>query len=290
MKIVVCIKQIAHTYCRSGLDPEQHFLAPEDTLYRINPYDEAALELALSARASLGEGEVALLTLGPLIAEAELRRCLALGADRLYLLAGEGEADPWAKSIYLARAIKDLGARVVLCGKESLDKQNGLMGAYLAYHLKRPFVSAITQLTFSSDHHSGTVQRSGGRGVRETVLCPLPAVFSVDLGGQALPLPTYPNKKQAWSIPFHQITYNDPSPKPQTVMAEVFPPRPRPKRIPAPDCSRPAYERIDQLLSGTSIQKNGLVLTGSPESQVEGILSFLENHGFLGSRQKSGGE
>lgn len=283
MKIVVCIKQIAHTYCRSGSDPDRHFLAPEDTLYRINPYDEAALGLALTVKEALGRGEISLLTLGPLMAETELRRCLALGADHIYQI-DEESADPWVKSIYLARAIKDLEARLVLCGKESLDKQNGQMGAFLAHHLGRPFVSAITQLTVSPDGQSGTVQRSGGRGIRESLLCPLPAVFSVDMGLQGLLFPTYPDKKQAWSVPIQKIGVQDPMPEPRTITTEVFSPRPRPKIVPAPDCSRPAYERIEQLLMGTRIQKMGARLTGSPESQVEGIMDFLREHKFLGQK------
>ncbi|MBI5604168.1 MAG: electron transfer flavoprotein subunit beta/FixA family protein [Deltaproteobacteria bacterium] len=281
MKIIVCIKQIAHTYCRSGFDPDRHFLAPEDTLYRINPYDEAALGLALTVKEALGGGEIFLLTLGPLIAEAELRRCLALGANRIYHIDQEGVVDPWAKSSYLAQAIKDLEARLVLCGKESLDTQNGQVGAFLAHHLGRPFVSAITQLTVSPDGYSGTVQRSGGRGIRESLLCPLPAVFSVDMGAQGSLLPTYPDKKQAWSIPIQKIKIQDPMPEPRTITTEVFPPRPRPKIVPAPDCSRPAYERIEQLLMGSRIQKMGARLTGSPESQVEGIMDFLREHKFL---------
>ena len=280
MKIIVCIKQIAHTYCRSGFDPDRHFLAPEDTLYRINPYDEAALGLALTVKAALGRGEISLLTLGPLMAEAELRRCLALGADHIYHI-DEESADPWVKSVYLAKAIKDLEAQLVLCGKESLDTQNGQVGAFLAHHLDRPFVSAITQLTVSPDGQSGTVQRSGGRGIRESLLCPLPAVFSVDMGAQGPLLPTYPDKKQAWSIPIQKIRIQDPIPEPRTITTEVFPPRPRPKKIPAPDCSRPAYERIEQLLMGSRIQKTGARLTGSPESQVEGIMDFLREHKFL---------
>lgn len=283
MKIIVCIKQIAHTYCRSGFDPDRHFLAPEDTLYRINPYDEAALGLALTVKEALGRGEISLLTLGPLMAETELRRCLALGADHIYQI-DEESADPWVKSIYLAQAIKDLEARLVLCGKESLDKQNGQIGAFLAHHLGRPFVSAITQLTVSPDGQSGTVQRSGGRGIRESLLCPLPAVFSVDMGLQGPLFPTYPDKKQAWSVPIQRIGVQDPMPEPRTIMTEVFPPRPRPKIVPAPDCSRPAYERIEQLLMGTRIQKMGARLTGSPESQVEGIMDFLREHKFLGQK------
>ena len=47
MKIIVCAKQIRHTYARTGISPESHFICPEDGVYRVNPHDEAALELAL---------------------------------------------------------------------------------------------------------------------------------------------------------------------------------------------------------------------------------------------------
>lgn len=287
MKIVVCIKQIAQTYCRSGFDPETHFLAPEDTFYRLNPFDEAALELALGVKASHEKTSVILLTLGPIQAEAELRRCLALGADQLIQINQEGLMDPWQKSIYLARAIQDLEPLVILCGKESLDTQNGQIGAFLAHHLKRPFVSAITRLTLSSDIQSGTVQSSGGRGIRETILCPLPGVFSVDIIASDHLFPTYPDHQKSWIEPIPQINYTDLKPEPKTRRAEVFVPRPRPKRVPAPDGSRPAFERIEQLLMATRIRKSGTLLTGELPSLVDGILSFLEDNGFSGVKKNT---
>ena len=83
MNIVVCIKQIEQVYARSGKDPERHFLTSKDRIVRINPYDEAALEAALRIKEHVPEAHIILLTLGTLIAEKELRRCLALGAAKV---------------------------------------------------------------------------------------------------------------------------------------------------------------------------------------------------------------
>ena len=117
MKIIVCVKQISHIYARTGMDPEKNYLAPEDDVFRINPYDELAVGMALQTKEFVGEGEIVILTLGPIIAEAELRRCLAVGADHLYQIDMDSSMDPWSKSSFLARAIKDMGADFVLCGK-----------------------------------------------------------------------------------------------------------------------------------------------------------------------------
>ncbi len=84
MKIVVCIKQISQTYAQTGMDFDHHYLSAEDYILRINPYDEAALEIALKQKDKNPDVEIILLTLGPVVIEDELRRCLALGADHLY--------------------------------------------------------------------------------------------------------------------------------------------------------------------------------------------------------------
>lgn len=285
MRIVVCVKQICHTYARTGMDPEQNYLAPEDSIYRVNPYDEVAMELALLIKELLGGGEIIILTMGPIIAEAELRRCLAMGADQLYQIDMDGKMDPWSKSVFLARAIKDMEANLILCGKESLDNQSGQIGALMAHHLRMPFVSAITDLTILKNRRSANARRSAGRGVREIIECPLPAVFSVDLGLKEPRLPTYPDKKRAQSLPIQRLSYGEEMAPPKIVSTRIFPPRPRPKKIPAPDSRLEAYDRIQQLLSGSRVEKKGVMLRGNPEQQVEGIISFLQEHGFLESKK-----
>ena len=287
MKIVVCVKQISHTYARTGMDPERDFLAPEDQVFRVNPYDELAVAVALHTKGLAGEGEISALTLGEIIAEKELRRCMAMGVDHLFQIDMPGRVDPWQKSLFLARAIKGLGADLVLCGKESIDTRNGQVGAFVAHHLGVPFVSSVRDVSISSDRGSLEIQRSAGRGIREVIECPLPAVFSVDAGAVEPPFPTYEEKQQGQALPVQSIVYDKDSVSPQTICTKIFPPRPRPKKAPAPDPGLDAFNRIGQLLTGSRVEKKGEMLTGSPESQVEGIISFLEGHGFLASKKKT---
>lgn len=292
MKIVVCAKQIRHTYARTGISPESHYIRPEDGVYRINPYDEAALELALRLKDKYGNITVVLLTLGPMIAENEIRRCMAAGADDLYQVNVNGQPpsatnpldqpDPWVKSDLMARAVKELKADLVLCGKASLDRGSGQVGALLAHRLDLPFVSAITDL--SMDETGGTlqVQRSAGRGVREIIECRLPAVFSVDLG-RDLRLPKFAKRQWAEGYAPRQLDYRAGVDAPKIVCTHRFQPRPRPKLVCAPDSRLPANERVMQLLTGSKVKKAGEILTGSLESQVEGIIAFLKANGFLES-------
>jgi len=280
MRIIVCLKQIRYTYARTGTDPDLNYLEPQDHINRVNPYDEAALELAICSREQLGEGEVIILTLGALTAESDLRRCLAMGADRLYQVKADAPMDAWSKSSLLTRAVKDLAADLVLCGKTSLDTGNGQIAAFLAHQLQLPFVSAITDLSISPDDGQLRVQRKASRGSREVIACGLPAVLSVELGTVVPRMPSLADKKRALAARIEKLRYETTNHSKITVK-RVYPPRPRPKRIPAPDSGADSYERINQLLSGSRIEKKGTRLTGSVESQVEGIMSFLTAHGFI---------
>ena len=279
MKIIVCMKQINHIYARTGADPDKLFIAPEDTITRINPYDEAALETALCFKDAHPETEVVILTLGPLIAEHELRRCLAMGADNLVHIDADRQLDSKSKSEYLAKAVKEIGADIVLCGKESLDTQNGQVGAFLARILDVAFVSAV--LEFSLKGNNIEVMRSAGRGVRERIECPVPAVLSVDMGQKEPRLPTYMSKKKAESFQIQKLSYSEREINEQKISSDIYPPRPRPKSTPAPDSTLDSYNRIEYLLTGSRVEKKGVVLRCDPESQADGIFSFLEEHGFL---------
>ncbi len=283
MKIIVCVKQICMTYARTGMDPDLHYLAPEDQIHRVNPYDEAALEAALRIKDRKDRVEITLLTLGPVTAEGELRRCLAMGAADLCRIDAEDDLDPWSKSLLLARSIEDLDADLVLCGKESLDRRDGQVPAFLARHLDMPFVSAAMDLTLEKEDRL-IVRRSAGRGVRERIECPLPAVVSVDFGTLEPRLPAYEDRQKARSRPVREWTFPGEKPSGKIRSAGVYPPRPRPKKVPAPDSGLAAFDRIEQLLAGSRVEKKGTILRDDPGTQVHGILDFLEEQGFVGSK------
>jgi electron transfer flavoprotein beta subunit len=286
MRIVVCVKQIAHTYARTGMDPDQYYLSPEDQVFRINPCDELAMGMALHAKKLTGKGKIFLLTLGPIVAGEALLRCMALGADHLCQVEMEDKIDPWQKSVFLSQTIRNLKADLVFCGKESLDTRNGQMGAFLAHHLTLPFVSCVRSIKQLKKSGPSQVERNAGRGTREIVECPLPAVFSVDPGAGFSPMPTWKEKRRAGSLPVRKYLYNKDSVVPKVVAVKTFAPRPRPKPVTPPNSRVQAFERVQQLLTGSLVEKKGEMLAGNLHSQVEGIVDFLKNNRFLPSNKE----
>ncbi len=282
MKIVVCIKQICQTYAQTGLDFETHYLSPEDQILRINPYDEAALEIALKQKDKNRDIEIILLTLGSIIAEDELRRCMALGVDDLYQIEQDASLDSRQKAGILAGAIEKMNPDMVLCGKESMDLQNGQVACLLAGFLNQPFVSAIENLDISYTDKAVVVQRSCGRGARQVIKSCLPAVFSVDMGAFDFRMPKLKDQTIADAQPVHKMKgFINESVNTDIVTSSVSPPRPRTKKIPVPGSDIESFDRIKGLLKGSQVSKKVQLLDGSTESQVIGLISFLKDNGFL---------
>ncbi|UCF94914.1 MAG: electron transfer flavoprotein subunit beta/FixA family protein, partial [Desulfobacterales bacterium] len=190
MKIVVCVKQIALILARTGNDPQQQFVSRDDRVPLINPPDLIAVEAGLQIKESLG-GEIFLVTVGPLIAEARLRKCWAMGADRLlHLEVPEGEdLDHHQKAAVLAGTLRKERPDLVLCGQMSLDTEGGQLGARLAAMLDMLYISRVVSLEMPAGSARMAATRALERGDREIVQGTLPAVVSVQPG---LYQPRYP--------------------------------------------------------------------------------------------------
>lgn len=289
MKIAVCIKQIHYIYARTGKDPQTHFISEEDSVNIVNPYDELAVEEAIRIKENLGDGEVILVTLGDLTAEKALKRCLAMGADRLIHLNDPsfGRLDPWGSSVVLARALGRLEPDLILCGKEALDENRGQTGAYIADLLGLPYVSCVVKLDVFPHENKARIHRNLGRGDREVVESEIPALFSVERGLNDPRYPTVPNlirafdgKPECWDRELLGLHIDDF--QPMTEVVEVNYPRPRPKRIDAPDSRLDGYERTVFLLSGSRAERAVNMLEGTPEDLASAIVEFLEGNGIIG--------
>ena len=288
MKIAVCIKQIHYIYARTGRDPKTHFISKEDRVDIVNPYDELAVEEAIRIKENLGDGEVIMVTLGDLIAEKSLKRCLAMGADRLIQINDPsfGQLDPWGSSVVLARAIERLEPDLIFCGKEALDENGGQVGAYIADLLNLPYVSCVVKLDLFLQEKKARVQRALGKGDKEVVETKVPALFSVEKGLNEPRYPTLPNllwaldqKIECWDRELLGLEISDF--QPMTEVVEIHYPRPRPKMIAVPDSHLSGFERTLCLLSGSRAEKKGSVLEGSPEAMVSEIVRFLIENGII---------
>jgi electron transfer flavoprotein beta subunit len=286
MRIIVCIKQMHHVFGKTGRDYSTNFVSSYDEIFCINPFDIAALELALGVKDSQEQVEVILLSLGPIIAESDLRRGFAMGADGLCQIDNSDIMDGWTKSLLLADSVKELKADLVFCGERSMDSGSGQVGPFMAAHLGVPFISRVTDITVQKSGLPVRAERNCGGGKREIVECGVPAVFSAVLGPKIPRYPSLENKRRLRLEPIRKLSVKQQTTAPKVISTRIFSARPRPKQVVPPDSSLPAYQRIEQLLRGSSVEKKGEMVKGTPEQLVERILSFLQEKDFLKSAEQ----
>jgi len=146
MKIVVCIKQVPDS-SEVRINPETGTLIRDGVPSIINPYDLHAIEAGLQIKEKVG-GKVTVITMGPPQAETALRDALSMGADEAMLLTDRAfaGADTWATAYTLSRAIKKLGADIIICGKQAIDGDTAQVGPELAEFLDIPHVAYVNRI------------------------------------------------------------------------------------------------------------------------------------------------
>lgn len=146
MRIVVCIKQVPDS-AEVRINPETNTLIRDGVPTIINPYDMHALEAGLQIKEKTG-GKVTVLTMGPPQAETALRDAIAMGADEAVLLTDRAFAgsDTWATAYTLSKAIQQIGADVVLCGKQAIDGDTAQVGPEIAEFMDMPHISYIRKV------------------------------------------------------------------------------------------------------------------------------------------------
>jgi electron transfer flavoprotein beta subunit len=188
MKIAVCAKAVPEHARR--IDPETKRLDRSGEP-ALNPFDANAVEEALRLKGDDAESEVVLVSLGPERALDALRKALAMGADRVLLVADEGAAgsDLVATSAVLAHAIDREQPDLVLLGQQSTDGGGASLWAALAERLRRPLISQVAELTVADGTIRGKRQTEYGYDVIEAAM---PAVIAVS---DAINEPRYPSLK-----------------------------------------------------------------------------------------------
>jgi electron transfer flavoprotein beta subunit len=193
VEILVCVKRVPATGGRITLTPDGQEIDTRYLGFTISPHEECGVEEAVRIVEAQG-GSTAVLTLGPIAAEEQLRDAMAVGIDRAILLETDGrEFDPVATASAIVEAVRAQEAShapfdLLIVGTEAADTGGFQVGIRVAVGLGRPIVSGIKSLTV----RDGMVvaRREAPGGGWETCEVPLPAVVSVKEG---LNLPRYPS-------------------------------------------------------------------------------------------------
>lgn len=291
MQICVCLKQTPDS-ASVYIDPITGRVDAERFVQVLNAADACAIEAAVRIKEQLG-GTVLALTLGPRDAEGALRAALAIGADRaLRLWTPEAEAwGPFTVAAALAAVLQreDILPELILCGDSASDWSSGVVGPALAQHLALLQVTGVTQLSAyqGSQKLILNLTRKLERGYCERLEAELPLLITVTAD---LNEPRYP------SLPAHlaalkaSIPILDPSElmgntwhdeADEITLLEMHTPRPRPRRIAAPDSQHSAYQRIGEIVSGGATGRKARLVEGTPEELAQVLVKFLQERGFV---------
>lgn len=147
MNILVCVKQVPDT-TEIKIDPVTNTLIREGVPAIVNPFDGFALEAAARIKDKNPDSKIVVVSMGPENAKNALKECLAIAADKAYLVSARafGGSDTLATSYILSNAVGKIEALegkfdAIFCGKQAIDGDTAQVGPELAEHLGYPQVT-----------------------------------------------------------------------------------------------------------------------------------------------------
>ncbi|GFO59408.1 electron transfer flavoprotein subunit beta [Geomonas silvestris] len=247
MKILVCIKQVPDMESRFKPDSAGGWYSDTDLAFRMNEYDEYAVEQAVQLKEQLGgEPEVVVLSVGPDRVVEALKKALAMGCDRAVQVQDPAAhlKDPWQIASAIAGYAKGENFDLIFTGLQSQDRGSAQVGVTLAEILG--FSSVTTIVGFEYADGTATVRRELEGGLKARVQLKTPALVTCQLGLNVPRYPTLPNimkakKKEILTLPMADLLHEEA----RSATVSFYPP---PKRSGGIVLEGDVALQVDQLL------------------------------------------
>ncbi|HMS53841.1 MAG TPA: electron transfer flavoprotein subunit beta/FixA family protein [Fimbriimonadaceae bacterium] len=177
MLILVPVKRVIDPYAKVRPLADGSGIDTTGVKFEINPFDEIALEEAVRQKEKNPSVEVVAVSIGASECEEQLRKALAIGADRAILIETTNTYDSPMVAEELRHLIEELQPSVVLMGKQATDDDNNQAGQMLAAKLDWPQATFASKVDLGS---SAKVTRETDSG-EETLELPFPCLITTDL-------------------------------------------------------------------------------------------------------------
>ncbi len=272
MKILVCVKYVPdpdHVVFHAS--ENGRIVIGEMSEFRMNRFDEFAVEEALRIREGKGDVSIDVLTIGPARSRDVLRRAMGMGADSGVHLETpvDGYISPMTKAAWIAGYANGKGYSLILTGAMSEDMMNAQVGPMVAAFLGLPCATQVIQTRLPSVQGSSSgavlpdvcpdiyVEREIEGGSREMMTIDLPAVLAVQTG---INEPRYPSLSNLLRANKQEIE----------IIAAASP-------------EGEASGETDAMVEMVMPEKNraGMHLNGSPSEKAEQLIAILREKAFI---------
>jgi len=213
VNVLVCVKRVPATGGRIVLTQDEQEIDTKFLGFTVSPHEECAVEEAVRLVETHG-GSTTVLTLGPDVAEEQLRDAMAIGADRAIHLRTNGEEwDGRATAAAIVATVRGEEARggafdLLLFGNEAADTGGYQVGIRVAHALGRPVVTGAKQLEVGDGRIVARREAGGGWEVFDVAL---PAVVSVKEGINLPRYPSMPGRLKAKKKPVEVVPLDAPA-------------------------------------------------------------------------------
>ncbi len=222
MKILVCVKQVPDAESVFTPNSTKDWIAVDGLVFRMNRYDEYAMEEALRIRDTDPSTTIDAVTAGPQRCTSTIRRAMEMGADRgIHILQKEERYyPPRETAVLLASFAARNNYDLILTGVMAEDDMHAQVGLLMAALLGLPGVSSVIRLELPGSAACAIVERETEGGVREKFEVDLPALLTVQSG---INRPRYPSLSNVLKAKKKEIITIDPSSLADTSPKEKFP-------------------------------------------------------------------
>lgn len=192
MKLLVCIKQVADTEADLKINGNYSWIEEDNKIaFRMNRYDEYALEDALLIKDATAGVTVDVVSVGPERVISVLKKALEKGADNAIHIQSENAALSAAEtSSLIAEYALDKNYDIILTGVMSEDMMQGQVGPMIASLLSIPSAVSVISSERIKNENSIIVCSELEGGVVETIKLLIPCLISVQTG---VNFPRYPS-------------------------------------------------------------------------------------------------
>lgn len=254
MEIVVPVKQVPDLVEELEIDESGRALDRSFLKFKLNEFDEHALEEALLLKETHG-GTVTVVILDTGDVDETLFTSLAKGADRAVKVTGDfadGVSSHGAAAI-LGQVIKGMPYDLGLTGVQAPDDQDGQLGPLLATTLGLPYVSVVTGVRVEGK--LATVNQEYAGGLVAEMEVQLPAVFGIQAAQKP---PRY--------VPVSKVR--------QVMRSSKI------EEVAAPAVTVSAGSTVRRMFKPESGSR-ATMIEGTAEEQADRLIALLRERGFI---------
>jgi electron transfer flavoprotein beta subunit len=258
VRILVCVKQVPDIESPLTIDDSSLWILEDDRIaYRMNRYDEYALEEAVLIREALGDVTVDAISVGPARVAAALKKSLEKGAiNGIHIVRKTpGYCPPALTASLIAEYAKGNNYDLIFTGVMAEDDMQCQVGPLIAARLDIPCAVSVMKESMSPEDDTITVECEIEGGASETVRLPIPCLLAIQSG---INRPRYPSLSNVLRAKEQKLV-------------EI---------IPEESVASPMLENVLSL-SYPLKSSRGTIIEGSIEQKAEKLLAILHEKSLL---------